>query len=94
LELAMIEVTSVEVTDRDRYRLRIGFSDGESREIELAERLRSGGPVFRQLYDDPALFAQVYVDPDEATTVWPNGADLAPEVLHGDHYAASAASHR
>ncbi len=90
----MIEVTSVEVTDRDRYRLRIGFSDGESREIELAGRLRSGGPVFRQLYDDPELFAQVYVDPDAATIVWPNGADLAPEVLHGDHYAAAAASHR
>jgi hypothetical protein len=56
--------------------------------------MRSGGPVFRQLYDDPELFAQVYVDPDAATIVWPNGADLAPEVLHGDHYPAPAGSHR
>jgi hypothetical protein len=89
----MIEVTSVEVTDRAHYRLRIGFNDGLTREIDLTDRLRTGGPVFRPLYDDPALFAQVYVDPDAATIVWPNGADLAPEVLHGDHHTATAPSH-
>lgn len=90
----MIEVTSVEVTDPAHYRLRVAFSDGTSREIDLSGRLRDGGPVFRQLYDDPALFAQVYVDPEAATIVWPTGADLAPEALHGDLYSPAAASHR
>jgi hypothetical protein len=34
--------------------------------------------------DDPDYFAQVRVDPEAGTIVWPNGLDLAPEVLHGD----------
>lgn len=90
----MIEVISVEITDLARYRLRIGFSDGTSREIDLTDRLRDGGPVFRQLYDDPALFAQVYVDPEAATIVWPSGADLAPEALHGELYSPAVAGHQ
>ena len=84
----MIEATAVEVIDLRAFRLRVTFNDGSVRDIELAERLRSGGPVFRSLYDDPELFAQVYVDPDAATIVWPNGADLAPEALHGDYQHA------
>lgn len=88
----MIEVTSVEVTDLASYRLRVGFSDGTTRELDLADRLRRGGPIFRPLYDDPELFAQVYVDPEAGTIVWPNGADLAPEVLHGDHQPTAPAA--
>ncbi len=49
----MIEVTSVEVIDQACYRLRVGFADGFLREIDLPERLRDGGPVFRPLYDNP-----------------------------------------
>ncbi|HAS10996.1 MAG TPA: DUF2442 domain-containing protein [Acidimicrobiaceae bacterium] len=33
---------------------------------------------------DPDFFARVTVDPEVRTLVWPNGLDLAPEVLHGD----------
>jgi hypothetical protein len=31
---------------------------------------------------DPAFFAQVRVDPEAATIVWPNGIDMAPEPLY------------
>jgi hypothetical protein len=39
------------------------------------------GPVFEPLRDE-AFFAQVAVDPELGTVVWPNGADLAPDALH------------
>jgi hypothetical protein len=46
---------------------------------------------------DPAYFGQVRVDPELGTVVWPNGYDLDPDVLHGDHEAigrpAARASH-
>jgi hypothetical protein len=31
---------------------------------------------------DVAYFARVAVDAELGTIVWPNGADLAPDVLH------------
>jgi hypothetical protein len=31
---------------------------------------------------DPGYFSEVKVDPEAATVVWPNGVDLAPEVLY------------
>ena len=42
------------------------------------------GPVFDSLKKDPAKFRQVRVDPELGTIVWPNGADVCPDVLfHG-----------
>jgi hypothetical protein len=70
------------------YRLRVGFSDGSSREVDLESEL--WGPVFEPLRD-PALFRQVAVDDELGTVVWPNGADLDPDVLHGDHAPAKDA---
>jgi len=32
---------------------------------------------------NPGLFSQVNVDVEQDNVVWPNGADLAPEFLHG-----------
>jgi Protein of unknown function (DUF2442) len=37
--------------------------------------------VFESLRD-PTYFAQVHVDPDLGSAVWPNGADLDPDVLY------------
>jgi hypothetical protein len=62
--------------------LRIGFDDGTVREIDLEPEL--WGPVFEPLRDDPQLFRRVRVDEGLGTIVWPNGADLDPDVLHGD----------
>jgi hypothetical protein len=42
------------------------------------------GSLLRPL-DDPDFFAKVRVDAEAGTVVWPNGLDLAPEVLHGDY---------
>ena len=64
------KITSVEALGH--YRLRLGFSDGISRDVDLAGELR--GPVFEALAD-PEFFAQVRVDDELGTVVWPNGAD-------------------
>ena len=77
--MSLVSVTSVDVLAH--YHLRLGFSDGSTREVDLTGALR--GPVFEPLAD-PAFFAQVRVDQDLGTVVWPNGADLDPLVLHGD----------
>ncbi len=34
---------------------------------------------------DPDYFRRVSVDTELGTVVWPNGYDLDPDVLHGDH---------
>ena len=73
----MIRVTDVEVLDG--YRLRLGFSDGTHRIVDLATEL--SGPIFEPLRD-PSLFRQVRLDYELGTVVWPNGADLAPEALY------------
>jgi len=64
------------------FALRLGFDDGTVREIDLVAEL--WGPVFEPLRDDPQLFRQVRVDEELGTIVWPNGADLDPDVLHGE----------
>jgi hypothetical protein len=67
------------------YTLRICFSDGSSRDVDLEPEL--WGPMFEPLRD-PELFHRVAVDPELGTIMWPNGADLDPDVLHGDQPAA------
>lgn len=65
------------------FALRLGFDDGTTHEIDLEDEL--WGPVFEPLRQDPELFRQVRVDDELGTIVWPNGADMDPDVLHGDH---------
>jgi hypothetical protein len=81
---AMVHVTAVTVLGH--YRLRLEFSDGLVREVDLGY-LRDRGPIFEPLRD-PEFFAQVAVDAEAHTVVWPNGADLDPLVLHGDFESA------
>lgn len=83
--MELVQVTHVEVLGH--YRLRLGFSDGVVRDVDLSH-LRDRGPVFVPL-QDPDYFAQVKVDPEAGTVVWPNGVDLDPLVLHGDFEPAS-----
>lgn len=64
-------VTSVEVLGH--YQLRLGFSDGSSRDVDLAGELR--GPVFEPLVD-PDCFARVRVDDELGTVVWPTAPTL------------------
>ncbi len=67
------------VSHRQAFTLRIEFSDGSIRDVDLADELE--GEVFEPLRD-PAVFRQVKVNPETQTIEWPNGADLAPEFLH------------
>ena len=64
------------------HRLRLTFADGLIGDVDLTGKFAGPlGPVFEPLRD-VAYFAQVTVDEELGTVVWPNGADLAPEVLH------------
>jgi hypothetical protein len=77
---ASYDITAVE--HLGGHRLRLTFADGFVGDIDLTDRLKApNGPMFEPL-EDVAYFAKVAVDPELATVVWPNGADLAPDVLH------------
>jgi len=81
----MVRIASVEPLQGFRVRLR--FTDGTKRELDLTPYLR--GPVFETLKRDPALFRAVRVDEELGTIVWPNGADLCPDVLYGGRTPAA-----
>jgi uncharacterized protein DUF2442 len=81
----------VDVEHLGEHRLRLTFSDGLVRELDFANAVQEWGGVFEPL-SDPAFFAQVAVDPVAGTIAWPNGVDLDPDVLHGDHEPASGRS--
>jgi hypothetical protein len=59
--------------------LRLRFADGLSGQVEVLDRMR--GPVFDQART-PEGFAEVAVDPETGTVVWPGGADLATDTLY------------
>lgn len=65
------------------YILRLTFSNGEIAELDLESRVRGRGGVFTPL-EDVDYFAQVAVDPEARTLVWPNGVDLDPDVLYSE----------
>ena len=69
----------VEARPLGGYRLYLRYADGAAGELDLMPLLQFTG-VFEPL-GDPEFFAQVRVNPDIGTIVWPNGADLCPDVL-------------
>ncbi len=66
-----------EVEALDSFRLRLTLSDGSI--IERDVRALINGPIFDSVRSDPDLFRQVRAA--GGTVVWPNGADLDPDVL-------------
>jgi hypothetical protein len=72
--------------------MRLTFDDGVVKELEFRVT-GNEGTVFAPL-DDPGFFAQVAVDPESRTVVWPNGVDLDPAVLHGDFEPAGGSHFR
>jgi hypothetical protein len=77
VEHPIYRVTSVESIGG--YRLRVVFDDRSIQDIDLETVLE--GEIYGPLRD-PALFAEVAIDPEIHTLVWPNGADFDPAVLH------------
>jgi len=76
----MVRVSSVRCLEG--FVVELGFTDGTTRTLDLDPLVR--GPIFEPLRRDPALFRSVRVDPAAGTVVWPNGADLDPDVLRWD----------
>jgi hypothetical protein len=76
----------VQVERIGAHTLRLTFSDRLVRELDFSETLRRG--VFAPL-EDEMVFAQARIDAVTGTVCWPNGADLDPDVLHGDFEPAS-----
>ena len=73
------------------YALRLRFNDGLTRTIDLEPILE--GELYGPLRD-PDIFAQVALDPEIHTVVWPCGADFDPATLHDwpEHEAAFRAA--
>lgn len=63
------------------YVIWLKFKDGTMGEIDLSSELI--GPVFEPLRSQK-LFSEFRIDSEFHTLVWPNGADIAPESLHGN----------
>lgn len=59
------------------FRLRLTLTDGSVVERDIADLLV--GPVSESIRKDPARFREVRAE--EGAVVWPNGADLCPDVL-------------
>jgi len=72
-------ITSVRILDG--YRIELTFSDGVRGEVDLTNRIVGRGGVFGPL-ENPEFFRQVAVNNELGTIVWPNGADICPDLLH------------
>jgi hypothetical protein len=64
----------------ENFRVRLEFTDGTIKEIDLEPYLH--GPIFEPIRNDPQMFRSVKVDPRMGTIVWENGADIDPDVLY------------
>jgi hypothetical protein len=76
-EETLVRVSSVQPLDN--LVVRLTFTDGTTGELDLTAFLR--GPIFDRIRDDPKYFRQVEVDEELGTIVWPNAADVDPDVL-------------
>ncbi len=73
----LIRVQSV--TPANQYRVQVVFTNGETREIDLAPYIATGR-IFEPIRTDPAVFRSMRVE--GGTIAWPNGADIDPDVLY------------
>lgn len=73
--MSLVRIAAVEPLEG--FRLRLRLTDGSLVERDVSDLLI--GTVFEPIRRDPALFRQARVE--SGTVVWPNGADLCPDVL-------------
>ena len=76
----MVRIRSARVVEG--FTVRLTFTDGTEKTIDLRPYLC--GPVFEPLLKDPDAFRALRVDQELGTIVWPNGADICPDVLYWD----------
>lgn len=70
----------VEAQPLEPYRIHLRFADGVEGVVDLAQMVEFHG-IFGPLRD-PERFREVSVNSELGTIVWPNGADLDPDVLY------------
>jgi hypothetical protein len=73
--MALLRIS--EVRPLDGFRLKLTLTDGSVIERDVSRLLV--GPVFDPVRKDPSFFKKVRAQ--DGTVVWPNGADLCPDVL-------------
>jgi hypothetical protein len=74
----LVRVKGVEVLDG--FKVLLTFTNDAQKVIDLDTYLR--GPVFEPIRSDAKMFRAVRVDEEAGTIVWPNGADVDPDVLY------------
>ena len=74
----LAHVTGVEVVGR--HRLHLTFQDGAEGSVDFSRWNWRG---VEEWLADPANFAQVSVDEQLGTIVWPNGSDMPSDTLRG-----------
>jgi hypothetical protein len=74
-----IRVQSIEPLDPPM--MRVHFTNGEQRDLNLAAYIASGD-IFEQVRNDALFFRSAQVE--GGTITWPNGADIDPDVLYYD----------
>lgn len=74
------------------FRLALAFTDGSRGVVDLAPWIHGRQGVFAPL-QDPGFFAQVAVDREAGTIVWPNGVDLDPDMLYDAAHASPVGGH-
>jgi Protein of unknown function (DUF2442) len=74
----LVRIREVDVLDD--FNVRLEFTDGTSKEIDLEPYMH--GQVFEPLRHDRQAFGTVHVDRASGTIVWDNGADIDPDVLY------------
>ena len=70
-------VRILEAKPLDDYRVQLILTDGRVVERDIGPLLV--GPVFEEIRNDESRFREMRVE--DGTVVWPNGADLCPDVL-------------
>jgi hypothetical protein len=83
---ALMKVRRVEPLDG--HWIRLSFSDGAVKDVNVGGFLEAGG-VFTRISESRELFEQVRVNPETQTIEWPGEVDLDPDVLYGRYEPAS-----
>jgi hypothetical protein len=81
LEWIMFLIDVTDVHALPNRQLELTFEDGVHGTVEMDQILRNYSGVFEPLLE-AEYFQQVKVDHELGTIVWPNGADVCPDVLY------------
>jgi Protein of unknown function (DUF2442) len=72
----------IQVRHAGDYRLEVSFDDGLRATVDFKPRVLGRQGIWLALHDVD-YFKQARIDGDLQTVVWPNGADICPDVLYG-----------